>query len=111
MYWPTGSACPAARVCFRASSAALTKSGNHGISTPHARRAETRLVLSCRSSPWKAGHEHVLRAVVAERLAREAAVERFYLQARDVQEAQPFVPGGPPRRRGSAAVDDQVDPV
>jgi hypothetical protein len=33
-YCPTGSAWAEARVCLRASSTALAKSGNHGIPTP-----------------------------------------------------------------------------
>src|SRR6202035_933017 len=40
-YCPTGSAWPAARVCLRASSTALAKSGNHGIPTPESQAGRT----------------------------------------------------------------------
>jgi hypothetical protein len=43
------------------------------------------------------GHEDVFTTVVVERFARESAVESFEAQARDVEEPQPFVLGGPPK--------------
>ena len=56
-----------------------------------------------RNVPWRsrdgqaerlaAGHEDVLVAVVVERFAGESAVETFQLEARDVEEPQPFVLG------------------
>src|SRR5437868_15060555 len=58
-----------------------------------------------------AGHEDVLVAVVVERFAGESAIESFQLQARDVEESQPFVLGCPPERTDCTSVQGDVDPV
>ncbi len=42
------------------------------------------------------GDKHVFPAVVSERLAGEAAVERLHLKSCDVYEPQPLVLGCPP---------------
>ncbi len=47
------------------------------------------------------GDEDVLAAVVVERFPVESAIESFEVQARDVEESQPFVLGCPPERAGS----------
>src|SRR5438132_8251653 len=57
------------------------------------------------------GHEDVLTAVVVERFPGESAIESFEVQARDVEESQPFVLGCPPERSGSTIVQGDVDPV
>ncbi len=43
-----------------------------------------------------AGDEHVLPAIVGERLAGKAAVHRLHLKARDVDEREPFILSCPP---------------
>lgn len=43
------------------------------------------------------GDEHVLSAVVLERLATEAAIERLELKAGDIKGPEPFVLGCPPQ--------------
>src|SRR5262245_5926960 len=57
------------------------------------------------------GDEDVLAAVVVERLSLESAVESFEVQARDVEESQPFVLGRPPERAGPTVVQGDVDSV
>src|SRR5215469_6472206 len=68
--------------------------------------------MARRSGRWlAAGDEHVFPAVVAERFSGEAAVECLDLQARDIDESEPLVLGGPPHRTRCAAVEGDVDPV
>ena len=76
-----------------------------------ARRAG-RAEIEPRSAPLSTPRdEHVLRAVVRERLALEAAVQRLELQTGHVEQAQPLVLRRPPQRARPAAVEHQVDPV
>ena len=56
-------------------------------------------------------HEDVLTAVVSARASVEVAVERLDLQARDVDEPEPLVPGRPPQRAATAVVETDVDAV
>src|SRR5919197_2906051 len=55
--------------------------------------------------------EHVLAALVVERLAGEAAVERLHVEARHVDEAEPLVLRCPPERGLRAVVKDDIDAV
>jgi hypothetical protein len=57
------------------------------------------------------GDEHVLLAVVGERLAGEAAIQRLQLETGDVEEPEPLVPGRPPQRARRAVIAGNVDPV
>src|SRR5207302_2717634 len=66
---------------------------------------------STRRSPNRRRDEHVLAALVAERLAREAAVERLDLEPRDVEEPEPLVLRRPPEGARRAVVQDDVDAV
>src|SRR6185503_5315264 len=50
-------------------------------------------------------------AVVVNRLAGEATVERLHLKSGDFEEPKPLVPGSPPERTRRAAVEDDIDPV
>jgi len=54
---------------------------------------------------------NVLAAVVGERLAGEAAVQRLKIEARDVDKPEPLVLSRPPQGSFRAAVEDDVDPV
>ncbi len=65
--------------------------------------------LNCARSAM--GNEDVLAAVVVERLLGEPAVERFQPETGDVEEAEPFILGGPPQRAGRPGVELDVDPV
>jgi hypothetical protein len=58
-----------------------------------------------------AGNEHVFPAVVGERLAGKAAVERLQLETGYVKEPEPLVPGRPPEGAPRAFVERDVDPV
>jgi hypothetical protein len=55
-------------------------------------------VLTGAVSLWTAGDEHVLPAVVGERLTGEAAVEGLQFETGDVDEPEPLVLGRPPQR-------------
>src|SRR5438552_7600366 len=71
---------------------------------------ESPLALA-RAERLPTGHEDVLTAVVVERFPGESAIESFQLQARDVEEPQPFVLGCPPERTGSTVIQGDVDSV
>ena len=57
------------------------------------------------------GDEHVLSAVVFERLAGEAGPERLQLETGDVDETEPLVLRCPPKRARSVSVQVDVDPI
>src|SRR5262245_48216664 len=58
-----------------------------------------------------AGDKDVLTAVIVEGFPVESAIESFQVQARDVEEPQPFVLGCPPERAGSTVLQGDVDSV
>ena len=61
---------------------------------------------------WPGGcEEHVFRAVVPERFAGKAAVQRLHPKARDIDEREPFILGCPPEGALPAVVERNVDPV
>ncbi len=60
---------------------------------------------------YRAGDEDVIAAFVVERLAGEAAVQRFQLEAGDVEQPEPFVPRRPPERARRTAVEREIDAV
>src|ERR671924_557035 len=70
-----------------------------------------RAVVTARWTALAAGHQDVLVAFVVERSAGKPAIESFEPQARDVEQPQPFVLGGPPERTGSTIVQGDVDSV
>jgi hypothetical protein len=57
------------------------------------------------------GDEDVFAAVFGQRLAGEAAVEGFHLEAGDIDEAEPLVLRRPPDGAPGAVVEREVDAV